>query len=224
MNKVFFKIAFLVIVLVVSYGVQPCFAQSVRLANGLSVNLTTPLIQAINKNKPDSTSLRLATNIAYNRMFGKRWMMRIGFGGTNNHQTIASDIYTNRTVEYNTRISGLLSFFKMTTINANWNFGLGPSISGIFNRTDVLSDSGFDILNEYEYNNGGGAGLGVFFEYKLNKRLSMFTEYHMLYNLYNSAQGKEFSAYPDQNYSRTKQFNQGIQLQYPLAIYINYAF
>jgi hypothetical protein len=212
------------IVALVAFAANTCGAQSAKYNNALSVNLTTPLIQAINKNKPDSTSLRYATNIAYNRMLGKRWMMRVGFGGTNNHQTLASDIFTNRTVDYNTRLSGLLSFFSVTTINTNWNFGIGPSVSGIMNRTDRLTDSGFDILNEYEYNKGGGAGIGVFFEYKMNKRLSMFTEYHMLYNMYNSAVGKEFSAYPEQNYARTKQFNQGIQLQYPLALYINYAF
>jgi hypothetical protein len=193
-------------------------------SNAISVNLTTPLIQAINKNKPDSTSLRLATNIAYNRMLGKTWMMRIGVGGTNNYQTLGSDIYTDRSVEYNYRLTGLISFFKLTPVGNNWKFGIGPSISGLYNRTDLLTDSGFDILNEYEYSQGGGAGLGVFFQYNLNKRMSLFTEYHMLYNLYNTASGKEFSAYPDQSYAKNKKFNQGVQLQYPLAIYINYAF
>ena len=103
-------------------------------------------------------------------------------------------------------------------------FGIGISVSAVYNQTEKLFDSGFDVLKSYSYSKGGGIGPGVLFQYKLNNRLALFTEYNALFNLYTTAEGKEFSSYPEQNYAKTKEFNQGIQFQFPLALYINYLF
>ena len=43
--------------------------------HAVSVNLTSPLIQAINKNKPDSTSLRIPTNLAYSFTVKNKWIL-----------------------------------------------------------------------------------------------------------------------------------------------------
>jgi hypothetical protein len=192
--------------------------------NAISVNLTTPLIQAINRNKIDSGTVRIATNIAYNRIIGTSWLMRLGVGGYNNYQDISSDIFSDRKIENTNRLSALLSIFKLTSINENWLFGFGGSLSGIYTNVEKLNDSGFDIVNSYQYSQGGGIGPAVLFQYNLNKRLSLFSEYSILYNRYETAEGKVFSSYPDQNYAKLKLSNQGIQFQFPLAIYVNYQF
>jgi hypothetical protein len=190
----------------------------------ISINVTSPLIQAINKNKPDSSSLRIPTNIALSFSIKNKWMIRIGAGGYNNYQTISSDIFSDRKIENTNKISALLSVYRLLPINEKWSSGLGLSVSGVNNTSEKLFDSGFDILKSYSYSKGGGLGGGVFFQYNVNKRLAIFTEYNVLYNMYETAEGKEFSAYPDQNYAKNKLFNHGIQFQFPLAMYINYLF
>jgi hypothetical protein len=191
--------------------------------NAISINLTSPLIQAINKNKTDSTSLRIPTNIAYSHTF-RNWLVRIGAGGFNNYQTIGSDIFVDRKIENTYKLSALLSVYRLTPINEKWLFGLGLSVSGVYNKTEKLFDSQFDVVNSYNYAKGGGVGGGAFFQYNINDRLSMFSEYNVLYNVYTTAEGKDFSSYPLQNYARNKISNQGIQFQFPLALYINYNF
>jgi hypothetical protein len=190
----------------------------------VSVNLSSPLIQAINKNKTDSSSFRIPTNIALSAIIHKNWMIRIGAGGFNNNQSISSDIFTDRKIENITKISVLASIYRVIEINDRWNCGLGLSGSAVKNQSEFLFDSGFDVLKSYTYSKGGGIGGGVFFQYQINNRISMFSEYNAMYNIYQSADGKEFSSYPDQNYAKSKQLNQGIQFQFPLAIYFNYLF
>jgi hypothetical protein len=195
-----------------------------QVKNAVSVNFSSPIIQAINKNVPDTTNLNQPINIAYQHKISKDWLLRVGFGGNNNRQVLTSDIFTNRTEEYAWKLTGLLSLFKVTQLNTKWAFGIGPTLRGIYNRKEILRDSGFDIVNDYSYSKGGGVGAGVFFNYNVHPRVSLYSEYHMVYNLYNTATGKEFSAFPDQNYARNKHFNHGLQLQFPLAIYLNYSF
>jgi hypothetical protein len=191
--------------------------------NALSINLTSPLIQAINKNKTDSSSLRIPTNIAFSHTFNN-WLLRIGAGGYNNYQTLGSDIYTDRKIENVYKLSALVSAYRLTTINDKWLFGLGPSLSGVYNKTEKIIDSGNDIINSYINASGWGIGGGALFQYNINNRLSLFSEYNVLYNVYETSEGKEFSAIPLENYARNKIYNQGIQFQFPLALYINYNF
>ena len=192
--------------------------------HAVSVNLTSPLIQAINKNKPDSTSLRIPTNLAYSFTVKNKWMFRIGAGGYNNYQSLSSDIFQDRKITNINKLSALASAYHLTPSSEKWLFGIGISVSAVYNQTEKLFDSGFDVLKSYSYSKGGGIGPGVLFQYKLNNRLALFTEYNALFNLYTTAEGKEFSSYPEQNYAKTKEFNQGIQFQFPLALYINYLF
>jgi hypothetical protein len=198
------------------------FAQKKR-KNAISINLTSPLIQAINKNKTDSTSLRIPTNIALSHAFNN-WLIRIGAGGYNNYQTLGSDIYVDRKIENIYKLSALLSAYHLTTISDKWLFGIGPSVSGVYNKTEKVVDSGNDIINSYSNASGWGIGGGALFQYNINDRLSLFSEYNVLYNVYETSEGKEFSAIPSQNYARNKITNQGIQFQFPLALYINYNF
>jgi hypothetical protein len=210
---------------IISFIVSIVFLQThAQLKSTVSVNFTSPIIQAINKNIPDTTNQNLPINIAYQHTVGKNWLLRVGLGGNNNRQVLSSDIFTNRTEEYTWKLTGLLSLFKVSKLNDKWTFGIGPSLRGIYNRKDLLRDSGFDVVRDYSYSRGGGVGGGVFFNYNLHPKVSIYSEYHMLYNLYTTATGKEFSAFPDQNYARNKFFNHGLQLQFPLAIYINYSF
>jgi hypothetical protein len=190
----------------------------------VSINLTSPLIQAINKNKTDSSSFRIPTNIALSATIKNKWLIRLGAGGYNNYQTLTSDIFTDRKIENINKLSTLLSVYNIVPINDKWQAGLGISLSAVVNKNEKYFDSGFDVLKSYTYTKGGGIGGGVFFQYSFNNRLSFFSEYNVLYNIYNSAEGKEFSSYPLENYAKNKLLNQGIQFQFPLALYINYQF
>jgi hypothetical protein len=190
----------------------------------VSINLTSPLIQAINKNKTDSSSFRIPTNIALSATIKDKWLVRIGAGGYNNYQTLSSDVFTDRKIENVNKLSTLLSVYNIVPINEKWQCGLGLSLSAVLNKNEKYFDSGFDVLKSYTYTKGGGIGGGVFFQYSFNNRLSFFSEYNVLYNIYNSAEGKEFSSYPLENYAKNKLLNQGIQFQFPLALYINYQF
>jgi hypothetical protein len=218
------KSIFIILLVVIAQSINAQSADNKVFRNAISVNLTSPLIQAINKNKIDSSALRIATNIAYSRIVGKSCLVRIGAGGYNNYQTISSDIFIDRKIENTNKLSGLLSIFKTTNINENWLFGFGGSLSVIYTNDEKLKDTPFDIVKSFVYSKGGGIGPGVFFQYNLNKRLSMFSEYSILYNVYESAEGKEFSASPELSYSRNKVTNQGIQFQFPIALYVNYQF
>jgi hypothetical protein len=194
--------------------------------NTVSLNITTPLIQAISNMPIDSSNIRIPTNIAYSRIVGKkrRHIIRAGIGGYNNYQFVGDDLFTDKRYKYNYQFGVMANYFAVKTINDSWQFGVGPGLSAIYSRVDNKSDSGFDVVNNYYYNRGLGVALGMFFQYRINKHIAVYTEYNVQYNAYQTVTGKSFSAFPNQDYKTSKYLNHGIQFQYPLALYINYLF
>jgi hypothetical protein len=193
--------------------------------NAISINVSYPSIQLLLKASTDSTNASIPTNINYSHIFKHKWMMRIGFGGYTNYQIASTDLTADKVIQNYKKLTAALAVYHCSnTDNEKFVIGKGFSMNGIFNKNQRFFDSGFDLVEFYNQAMGAGIGPSFFAQYSITKSLAVYTEYSMLYNIYNTNNGKNFSAFPNQNYSTKKIINHGLQFQYPVSLYLSWMF
>jgi hypothetical protein len=215
------KKIFLLIICIYSSTI---FAQTIK-KNSLSFNLTYPTVQLLQRNTPDTLSTTIPTNLNYAHIFKNKYLLRIGAGGYTNYQISNSDLVTDKVASNYKKITGVISFYKLHLgENEKWLFGIGGSLNAIYNKNQRFFDSGVDVVEFYNYANGVGFGPSFFARYNFSKSISFYTDYSLYYNFYTTANGKKFSALPEQNYKSKNILNHGIQFQYPVSIHLEYSF
>jgi hypothetical protein len=202
-----------------------CSSMQAQFKNTISLNASYPTVQMLMRNAPDSTSNVIPTNIAISRLIKNKILVRLGFGGYTNYQIATSDLSTDVVASNYFKLNAALSFYHLSkSENDKWTFGKGVSVNASRNLNQRFFDSGFDVVEFYNSSDGIGIGPSFFVQYQFSKHVSLYTEYTLAYNLYTTANGKKFSAFPDQNYNSKHILTHGMQFQYPVSLYLNYSF
>lgn len=188
----------------------------------LGVNVLDPMLSIVKKQEADSSQL-IAPNI-YADLGFKHWHLRAGFGGELLERNNKSDLTDNISKETRYKYAFTASLLYRKELNEKWAVAGGAFFWSQYYLNETAYDSGFDLttnFNEYIAYAGGPGGL---ISYQINKRLSLFTEYALLYRLEFQNQGRIFSAFPNENFKKHSATIRSINFQHPLTIFLNYNF
>jgi hypothetical protein len=195
-----------------------------KLNHSLAFNVSDPLFKIFTKNRLDTSAFTsVAPIMYYTQQFGKL-KIRLGLGGSIKNSFSESELKDDKNKVGNYKLNGLLSFYFQKNISPKWSVNYGINIVGNYHSSSTVFDSGFDLTNFYTRTWGAGAGPGILFQYHISRRMSLFSEYMLIYQYYNSTTGKKFSAFPAENYATQKNQNLQLQFEYPIAIFLNYNF
>jgi hypothetical protein len=192
--------------------------------HSIAFNVSDPLFKLFTKNRIDTTAYTsTAPVIYYTQKLGKL-KLRFGLGGNIQNSLSESELKDDKKRVNNYKLNSIVSFYFQKSITPKWAVNYGINLVGNYNSNSTIFDSGFDLTNFYSRTWSTGLGPGILFQYHFSKRMSLFSEYMLTYQYFNSNNGKKFSAFPSENYSKQKNQSLQLQFEYPIAIFLNYNF
>ncbi len=192
--------------------------------NTVSINFLEPVLKLLSKNASVDSSFNLKAPVIFYGRQTRKMFYRAGVRISMKNKLDESDLFADKKKENYNRYDGTISALKIKSIADKIKIGYGLTATGFVLFDRKIFDSGFDKVTFNNRTWSIACGPDLFLRYEINKRLSLFTEYLFAYQFYKSYSGKEFSAFPDQNYANEKSTQHGIQFDYPITIYLTYHF
>lgn len=197
---------------------------SVWFKNSVSLNISEPILKVLSKNTSVDSSLNLKAPVLYFGKQTRKMLYRIGARGMMKNTLNESDLFTDKKkIRYN-RYDLTLSTLRVKNINSKIRMAYGLAANGFYLEDKKIYDSGFDQVTFNTHSWSAALGPQCLIQYNINKRLSLFTEYFLAFQYVTTYSGKQFSAFPDQNYANDKSNQSGFQFDYPISIYLTYHF
>jgi hypothetical protein len=143
-----------------------------KISHTISVN-TAPVMKRILKIAPDT--LKNAPLLMYRFQFGKNAFRFSGTGNrTRDVEGVAEFLDTKTKLDYNFALR--LGYEKQKTVNDHFMVSYGLEATWEYLRSDLVVDSGFDVvsISKIQYGIGGGPFLGL--TWKFSKELSLYAE------------------------------------------------
>lgn len=233
MNKIAIKsikniVVPIVLVLVFIFTSQYSFAQeddnkSNPFSFAVGFNVSDPILSAL-KNPANIDSFKLVPPNLYANLGFKNMHLRIGFGGDLGRKNNRSDLANNvsESVNYKYALSTSLLYRKVVSTKISAYAGLFFWTQYYLNETTY--DSGFDLTTQYNEYIAYAGGPGMVLEYHLGKKISIFTEYCVMYRIDKQNIGRTFSAFPAESYKKHSATVNSLSFQHPISIFLNYKF
>lgn len=226
------NLPYILLVLVIFILCQTSFAQSETQSKPkdssykatISINFLEPILKVITKNTAIDSNLNLKAPFIYIGKQTPKMLYRIGARVSMKNKSFESDLFTDKRQENYNKFDLTISGLRMKSISNKLKFGYGLVATSFVLFDTKVFDSGFDKVTFNNRTWSVAAGPNFMLQYQINKRLSLFTEYILAYQYSNSYSGKKFSAFPEENYANDISRQHGIQIDYPISIYITYHF
>lgn len=188
----------------------------------IGINISDPLLSVLRKKEVDSNRI-LSPNV-YASFGYKKFHLRAGFGGTIRQKNNRSDLASNVSEEHLSKFSITASALYRSKINDNLSIYTGLYFWNAYHLDQTTYDSGFDLTTHYNESIGYAAGPGAMLEYHIGKRISIFTEYNVLFRTDFGYDGRTFSAFPNDSYKKHASTTYSVSFDHPISIFLNYKF
>ncbi len=190
----------------------------------ISINFSEPILKVISKNTGIDSNLNLKAPFIYIGKQRPKILYRMGARVSMKNKSNESDLFTDKRKEQYNKYDLSISGLRMKSISNKLKLGYGLMASSFVLFDKKIFDSGFDKVTFSNRTWSVAAGPNFLLQYQINKRLSVFTEYVLAYQFSSSYTGKEFSAFPEENYANDISRQHGLQIDYPISLYITYHF